>query len=288
MVHIHGVLTSVFAISAIALTYLFFVSTMFSIGLAVSADQFLAALRDYRLMARVILANIVLVPILGILLILFFPLSTDVKTAILLLALAPGGIQALQFTPKSDAPFATAVMFILALAAIVISPLLADLILPVEIRVRVPYLHAMEFLLLFLLLPLLAGFTLRHRVGRLADGLCKTVLLISNVSFIAAVVLSMTVKSRAARSIGWAPLTAVLMLSSMAIGWLLGGPGRGSRQVSAVATSMRNAGVCLLIAAASFPGSTVELTVVAFMAMMVPPIMLFTAYHGIRGKRLTG
>ncbi len=287
---IHGTMTSVFATSAVSLTYLFLVSTMFSIGLAVSVDQFLAALRDYKPLARVLLANIVLVPILGLLLVQIFPLSTDEKTAILLLALAPGGIQALQFTAKSDTPFAAAVMFILSIVGIVISPLLADLILPVETRVRVPYLHAMEFLLLFLLLPLLAGFTLRHRALRLADGLSKPVLLISNISFIAAVVLTMTVKSRATRSIGWAGLSAmaVLILSSMAIGWRLGGPGRGARQVSAVATSMRNAGVCLLIAATSFPGTTVEIAVVAFMAMMVPPNMIFTAYHVIRGKRLTG
>jgi hypothetical protein len=112
-------------------------------------------------------------------------------------------------------------------------------------------------------------------------------LLLSNISFLLTVVLSLAVRRKAIGSIGWAGLEAmaVLIILSLAIGWRLGGPDKGSRQVSAMATSMRNAGVCLLIAVTSFPGGTVETAVVAFMALMTPPNMLFVAYHRVRGRR---
>ncbi|MEJ2431594.1 MAG: hypothetical protein P8075_22180, partial [Deltaproteobacteria bacterium] len=132
----HGILISVFNKAAVELTYVFFVSTMFSIGLAVTADEFLAALQDYQLLVRVLLANLVIVPALGLILVAIFRLPTDVETAILLLAMAPGGIQAIQFTGKVRVylAFAASVTFLLSIVAIVLTPLLAEIILPVETK----------------------------------------------------------------------------------------------------------------------------------------------------------
>ncbi len=52
-----------------------------------------------------------------------------------------------------------------------------------------------------------------------------------------------------------------------------------------IGTSMRNAAICLLIAQKSFPDTGVEVVVVAFSALMVPPNMLFTLYEIIKNKR---
>ncbi|MDR3557395.1 MAG: bile acid:sodium symporter [Syntrophobacteraceae bacterium] len=286
---IHETLGSLLSTSAVTITYVFLASTMFSIGLAVTVDEFFTALRDLKLMGRIVLANILLVPILGMLLVKLFPLSADTRIAILLLAITPGGMQAIQFTAKvrGAVSFAAAVTFLLSIIGVLASPLLADLILPLETRVRFPWLHAMGYVLLFLLLPLLVGFAVRYGKRRLAEGLGKPVLLLSNISFVATIALSMAVRGTAIRAIGWAGLGAMafLIVSSMAIGWWLGGPDQGKRQVSAVATSMRNAAVCLLIAVTSFPGRGVETAVVSFMALMVPPNMLLTLYRGLRTRR---
>ncbi|MGC9197218.1 MAG: hypothetical protein ACP5IL_17490 [Syntrophobacteraceae bacterium] len=105
------------------LIHVFLVSTMFSIGLAVSADRLAAVFFNPSQLLRVLLANIVIVPALGMVLVKVLPLSEDMKTAILLLALSPGGIQALQLTArtKDTIPFAAAVMFLLTIVGIVIS-----------------------------------------------------------------------------------------------------------------------------------------------------------------------
>ena len=131
-------------------------------------------------------------PILGLVLVKTFPLSTDTQTAILLLAFTPGGIQAIRHLKvRSSIALAASVIFILSIIGIIVSPFLAELILPIETRVTIPFLHAMEFLLLFLLLPLLAGLALEYKAARIASPLYKPMLLISNVSFVATVVLSM-------------------------------------------------------------------------------------------------
>ena len=284
----HGILISVFTKAAVELAYVFFVSTMFSIGLAVTADEFLAALQDYKLILRVLLGNLVIVPALGLILVAIFRLPTDVETAILLLALAPGGIQAIQFTGKVRVylAFAASVTFLLSIVAIGITPLLAEIILPAETKLTLPYLQVIGALVLFLLAPLLAGFACRRKTPGLAQKLYKPVLLISNISFVTTIILTLALRNRATRALGVkaAAVMLILILSSMAVGWWLGGPEKDARRVSAIATSMRNAGVGLLIAVTSFPGRTVNLAVLAFMALMVPPNMIFTLYHSIRSK----
>jgi hypothetical protein len=49
---------------------------------------------------------------------------------------------------------------------------------------------------------------------------------------------------------------------------------------------MRNVMVALLIAVTSFPNSAVDLAVLAFSALMVPPNLLFTMYQNRKVKRL--
>jgi BASS family bile acid:Na+ symporter len=66
----------------------------------------------------------------------------------------------------------------------------------------------------------------------------------------------------------------------------MGGPDTGTRRVLATGTGMRNVMVALLIAVTSFPNSDVDLAVLAFSALMVPPNLVFTMYQNRKVKRL--
>jgi len=68
----------------------------------------------------------------------------------------------------------------------------------------------------------------------------------------------------------------LFILLTMLIGWLMGGPKKGTRQVLASASSMRNAALALLIVTNAFPNMDYEVPVVAFSALMVLPNMVFT------------
>ncbi len=65
----------------------------------------------------------------------------------------------------------------------------------------------------------------------------------------------------------------------------MGGPNHGTRRVLAINTSMRNVALCLAISSRSFSGTNVEVAVIAFSALMLPPNFLFTTYHGRKLKK---
>jgi BASS family bile acid:Na+ symporter len=271
------------------LTYLFLVSTMLAIGLTVTGAEILAAIRDRRLMGRVLLANLVFVPALGYLLIVFTPLSSGVKLAIALLALAPGGLTAIQFTDKvkGSLALAAAVAFGLTLLSIAITPFLIKFLLPLETGLDLPFMKIILFVLLYLLLPLIVGFAIRSGLEKAAKVLGKIMLIVSNISFVATILLTSAIKKEALGAIGETTLLVMLafIIFSMVIGWWMGGPEKGNRRVLAIATSMRNAGLCLLVAMRMFPESGADTAVIAFMGLMVPPNMLFTVYHTVKERR---
>ncbi len=271
------------------LTYLFLVSTMLAIGLTVTGAEILAAVRDRRSMGRVLLANLVFVPALGFLLIVLIPLSSGVKLAIALLALAPGGLTAIQFTDKvkGSLAFAAAVAFVLTLLSIVVTPILIKILLPLETGLDLPFMRIILFVLLYLLLPLVVGFGIRNGLEKTAKGLAKIMLVVSNISFVATILLTSALKKEAMGAVGKTGLLAMVafIIFSMIIGWWMGGPEKGNRRVLAIATSMRNAGLCLLVAMRMFPESGADVGVIAFMGLMVPPNMLFTVYHSVKERR---
>jgi bile acid:Na+ symporter, BASS family len=271
------------------LSYFFVITTMLTIGLRVTGPEILSSLNDKRLIARVLMANIVLVPLLGIILAKIFHLSADNQVGIILLACAPGGVNAIQFTGKirSHVAFAAGLLFLLNIVAVIVTPLMANAILPNQIQVTMPYLSIAGLLTFLMLLPLLAGFSIHQRFARLAEIIYTPLLILSNISFVAMIILTMHIKKGAMGELDVQLVIAMLLLiiGSMFIGWFLGGPDKGMRRVMATSTSMRNAALCIMLAVMGFPERNVDLSLLAFMALMVPPNMLFTVYHSIKEKR---
>ena len=78
----------------------------------------------------------------------------------------------------------------------------------------------------------------------------------------------------------------LLLLLSMLIGWLIGGPDRESRRVSATSTGMRSVVVVLYVARYCFPATNVYMIPVVYLSLMVPTNLLFqlalTGWHKLR------
>jgi BASS family bile acid:Na+ symporter len=268
--------------------YIFLVITMLGIGLKVTGREVLQTLRYRSLILRSLLVNIVFVPILGLIVTTIVPMPIDTEVGILLLAAAPGGLAAIQFTSKGkeSLTFAASLLFILSVVAIFVTPLTAELILPIHTPMSLPYLRVIQAMIFYLLFPLLIGFAVQRLSGRVAQALSTPVTLCGTLSFIAMIILTMAMKRQAVRAIGGSGMAAmiILIIVSMVIGWVLGGPDKNNRRVLATGTSMRNAAICLLIAQKRFPDTSVDVAVVAFSALMVPPNMLFALYEIIKNK----
>jgi BASS family bile acid:Na+ symporter len=240
-------------------------------------------------MARSLVANFLLIPAIGLLLATVIPMSVDVKIGFILLALAPGGLNAIQFTSKTTEglPYAATILFILTFLSVLVSPLLAAAVIPQETPLELPYGRAIAFLLLGVLVPMLVGLAVHHLWGRIAHMLAKPVALVGTVTFVVVVVLLWEQRKQAKATVTTSELAAMLIfiVAAMVVGWALGGPGKETRRILATGSSMRNAALCLMIATNSFPDTNVDLAVIAFSALMIPMNMVFTVYSVIQGRR---
>jgi BASS family bile acid:Na+ symporter len=134
--------------------------------------------------------------------------------------------------------------------------------------------------------PGLIGIAMQ-RWGDEAVMIGKVAFLSARVFFLAWVILVTAEQSRAIRQLGIHTLAAMVLLiiGSMIIGWFLGGPQRENRRILATGTSMRNVALCAVIATESFPGTRVDIAIVAFSALMVTPNSLLLFYEKYRNRR---
>ena len=274
-----------------AFAIVFLVATMLSIGLKVTAADLMSVVRDRGRMARLLAVNFLLIPAIGLLLATVIPMSTDAKVGFLLVAVAPGGLNAIQFTSKTTdgLPYAATILFILSFLSVLVSPLMAAAVIPMETSLVLPYGKVIAYLLLGVIGPMLVGLMEHHAWGRIAHTLAKPVALVGTVSFVVVVVLLWGLRKQAKATLTPAELVAMLIfiVAAMVVGWALGGPGKEMRRVLATGSSMRNAALGLMIAINSFPDTRVDEAVIAFGALMIPMNMVFTVYGVIQGRRAT-
>jgi BASS family bile acid:Na+ symporter len=281
---------SLLGVASKALIIVFLLSTMISIGIEVTLQEIMSAASNKRLFIMALFANFILVPLLGLGIARILPMPMNIEIGFLLLAAAPGALFAINFTRRTQdsVPFAAALLFSLTVLSIVVTPFLAQLLLNVDQPVTLHYDRAVQVLFLYVLVPLLAGLALNRWASPMALRLRKPLSACAGVSFVLVTVLTMGLKSAATKQIGMNGLLAMLLLiaASMVIGWMLGGPDRGTRRVLTVNTSMRNVALALAIASRSFPGADVDVGVLAFSALMLPPNVLFTIYQSRKMKKV--
>ncbi|HQI01375.1 MAG TPA: hypothetical protein PLA18_08895 [Deltaproteobacteria bacterium] len=270
-------------------SYLYVITAMAFIGVAVSGSEISSLLRDKRLMLKVLLANILLVPVLGLALVNILPMAEGIAAAVILLAAAPGGLNALQFTTKikGELSFAAAVLFVLSVSSFVFTPIAAQALMKTGIHAAIPYGSIFMTAAGFVILPLAIGFSVHAYAPALGKAVARPLNLISTISFVIAILLSASVKKEALRVIGTDGLVAMLCLviGSMVIGWLLGGPGKDEKRVLASTTSNRNAALCMIFALRGFPDESTALAILVFLLLAVPMNMIFTLYEMFRGRQ---
>lgn len=121
-------------------------------------------------------------------------------------------------------------------------------------------------LLVEMMLPLGLGMWLRHSRPGLAERLQKpanSLCTVLSVLVIGLILYAQFGLLAGIRLRGYAGMLA-LLVASLGIGWLLGGGGLANRKTMALTTSLRNAGVALVIVTQSFPDTAAVTAVVAF------------------------
>lgn len=244
---------------------------MVTIGLAVTVAEIAAVVKDRRTALRAGLANYLVVPAVAVALLLLFHAAPLVAAGFLIAAVCPGAPYGPPFTgmAKGNVALAVGLMMILAASSALLTPVLLRLLLPLVSGgspIQVDAARMIETLLGVQLLPLGIGLFIRHRWPTLAGRVAKPARLLSlllNVTLLGTI-LTLQFETLAAIPLrAFLGMTA-LVLASFAAGWLLGGPAREDRTATAMATSVRNVGVTLVIAVASFPATPAVTAATAF------------------------
>ena len=244
---------------------------MATIGLGVTVAEVLGVARDWRMVARAGLANYVIVPAAAVALLLLFHAAPLVAAGFLIAAVCPGAPYGPPFTgmAKGNVALAVGLMMILAASSALMAPLLLRLLLPVvsaDHPVEIDVAKMIETLVGDQLLPLGAGLFIRHRWAPLADRLTRPaqrLSLLLNVALLGTILTAQFDTLIAIPPRAFAGMTA-LVAGGLAAGYALGGRGRADRTAMAMATSVRNVAVTLVIAVASFPGTPAVTAATAF------------------------
>jgi BASS family bile acid:Na+ symporter len=269
----------------------FVLLVMLSIGLRIRGGELLEVLRNRALFTRTLLANCALIPGIGFLLVNLFPLTPDATIGILLLAAIPGTPIALQFTrmAKTRLAFAAVMTFVLSLVSIALTPLAVEVMPQIAQRSQRPILSLIASILVYIAAPLFAGLWIARGVPRSAARLVLPLEILASGIFIFLMWETRLARREALFAIaGRGTILAMffLLIISMLIGWLMGGPDNESRRVLATATGMRSVIVVLYIARYCFPGTNIYMVPIVYLSLMVPTNLLFhlafTGWHKLR------
>jgi bile acid:Na+ symporter, BASS family len=236
---------------------------MVTIGLGVNVADLGRVAKDWRLMARAVLANYVFFPAVAVELLLALNVDPLVAAGILIPAVCPGAPFGPPFTAmaRGNVVVAVGLMTILAASSAIVAPLLLRLLLPVtsgDINVPIDAADLVGTLMIAQFIPLCVGLTIRHRRPDWAARLMKPATQVSkllNLALLAVVLTFQFEMLLGIRAKGFAGMCA-LVGAGVASGWLLGGPSRDTRIAMAMATAVRNVGVSLVIATKTLPGTS--------------------------------
>ena len=265
-------------------TVVMLVSIMLSAGLEINREHLMTVLKNYGLIARALLANFIIVPLLAVLIARLLHLDGYVAVGFLLMAIAPGVpflVRAAGRKPGGSLGFAAALAFLMPAISIVTIPLTSALIFPPDIAEHVPFGKLLATLVVFQLAPLLIGLLIADRAPAVAARLQRPLLLLFFLAILALLVLLGPSLVEAVMAVYgshgiWAMLIVVLL--SVVTGWLLGGPEIEYRRTLSIATALRNIGTCAVIATASFPDTLVAPTVLTYFLVQFIVSVIFRVY----------
>jgi BASS family bile acid:Na+ symporter len=282
------VLTTVLASLQGVLVTVSLVAMMTSMGAKLTRGDVRRTIREYNLVSRWVLANLLAVPLFGALLGVVFGLSDSIFVALLLVGVAPGAPFIPQFVSMAGGNSHEAVRLTASLTIV------ATVTVPLLVAATLAVLHVetgfspWRFLLplvLVLVIPLVVGGVVRETRPEIAATLASRLTTVSQATLLLALAIVVLLDLRGAIRVfaalfgtGVLLLMALFVLASVLIGWLVGGPSPENRRVLALGTAGRNVNIALFIATSAFPASDADASIVAFAVIMLVVSLLVAWY----------
>jgi BASS family bile acid:Na+ symporter len=265
--------------------FVFVVVSMLAVGSSLTVGQIVAPLRNGKLVFFALLANFVLMPAAALAIAKLLRLDEPLGIALLLLGVAAGApfLPKLAGIAKGNLAFAVGLMVLLMVLTVAYMPLVLPLLLQ---GVSVDPMKIARSLLLLMLLPLGVGLALNAWFGSIAEKIRVPLNKISTLSLVLLIgLLLVTNIQNVVDLFGTRGIFAsiLFLLVGVGFGWLLGGPGLGTKGVLALGTAQRNIAAALVVGGKDFddPKVLVMIVVVAVVGLLI--LMPLARVLGTRG-----
>ena len=263
---------------------LFVVAGMAAMGLSLTVPRVVEPLRDLRMMALLLAANFVAVPVVAVAAARILPMDEAASTAVILVGCCAGApfLPKLAQLAKGDAALAVGGMVLLMVATVVYAPIVVPLVVE---GATVEAWDIASSLIVLMLIPLGLGLLAKARYEEFADSVAGQVGQISSVGLLVGIVAALLVSWRdVLGAIGsWIFIGVAIVLAVGFVVGYLAGFGRSQRDMTVLglATAQRNIAAAMVVAA-SLSGDVVVLTMVG--ALVIPIVLIVLA--GELGKRM--
>lgn len=265
-------------------------TVMLSLGLLLEREQIISALRRRMVLAAVLFAVVIPVPVLAVVVVKLFGLRGAVAAGIVLMAISPGAPVALRRAIQAGggsefAPTLHLAIVMLAVVTVPVSVMVMSWIF--SVRFAISPLDVARQVFFAQLLPLGIGAALRAWRPVPAARLEPRLAAISNLMLLALIVLCLVALGPRLAAIGWAPVIAGIGLTLCALfaGTIFAGRDPSVRSTAAIAAAMRNPGLALLIATRNAAPPDVTASVFGYALGLAGVIFAFMAWRkwGYRG-----
>jgi bile acid:Na+ symporter, BASS family len=262
-----------------------------AVGLRLTWGEVKAALVRCRL-AAILLVNFIVIPALAVGAATGLGLKRDIAVAMVLLAASPFApvVPVFARMARADLALAAGLTAVFPLASVLLTPLAAQAamwVLADTDRLRFNMLASLAMLAATITLPLAAGVLVRHRLPNFGRRLLRPVEVISEATGAASLAFVTVTGFSLIVDLGWRAWLAMAAICelSLLLGWKLGGPTRGARQVVALGTGNRNIALALLVAIQSFPGTPVVPAVAGNGLLLIGLGLLHVGWWRFAGAR---
>jgi BASS family bile acid:Na+ symporter len=243
------------------------VALIFGTGLGATASDLAYLWRRPRQLVRSLAAMYVVVPLVLLLLTRVLPMTTAVRTAVLVLAVSAGApLLPRKLMKLGREGYVFSLVVTSSLVAIVAVPVWVEIIAAVFGRdAQVDPLRLAVLIAKAFLGPLLLGMGARRLIGPASERVSERLLAIAGILLAIAAAALLVSHGRLIFEAGFRPLVGLLSMTlvALAVGHLMGGPDPGNRTALAVSCATRHVGVAVL-AASAVPGPKTTAFVIAY------------------------
>ena len=266
---------------------LFIGGVLFTAGLEVTLRQVMTPMKNFGLVTRALVANLLVVPALVYAGSILYPLEEPYMVGVLLYGFAAGA----PYTPKlvavarGDVPSSISGTMLLTVLTILLLPFALPLLVP---GTSIGIWEIAKPLLLQMFAPLVLGLGIRHASAPLAKKLHRPTNLVVNLSALTFLVLALVLhwdELVATAKTGAVAYGVVLTVVAFAVGYAFGPARLKGRVTLGLVTTARNIGAAATVATTNFRDEPRVLITVA-VCMFVVFALAFPASKLFFSKRL--